>query len=57
MRDFLFVDNSDVCPVYNHFSDIHSRNVHYFDGDLYNGSRSKVNMPIENPFATYYLMA
>ena len=43
-------------PICHHFRDINSPNVRDLDTDGYNETRSNVNMPIEIPHATFYLM-
>ena len=52
--DFISVGNSNVCSICNHLRHIHSRNVH--NVDLHNLSRLKVNMWIERPHPTLYVL-
>ena len=51
-----FDDKSIVCPVYYHFRDIRSRNMHDLGLDLQSRPKSNVNMLIESQHATSYLM-
>ena len=51
-----FVGNCTICHIGHHFQAIFCYNLHDFDYDLENGPMSKVNIPIENPYMTCYLM-
>ena len=53
--NFVFVGNTNVCPICHRLRDINSQNV--LDADLWNGPRSNVNMPIERPHATFFVLA
>ena len=49
---FLFVANSNICPICHRLQDIDIRNVHYLDLEFYNGPRSNVHLIMETPHAT-----
>ena len=49
--NFVFVGNSNVCPICHRLWDIINRNVH--DLDLWDGPRSNVNMQVKRPYATF----
>ena len=57
LGDFQFVGNSNVCPICHHLRDINSRKVHDLDYDLLISPRSNVNMLIERPHVTLYVLA
>ena len=50
-----FAGNNNVCYICRHFKDSLSRNVRDFD--VLNGPMSNLNMFVESPYATLYLMA
>ena len=50
--DFIFVGNSNVCPICHRLWDINSGNVYELNADIWNGLRSNTNKPIERPHAT-----
>ena len=54
---FLFAYNSNVCPICHPLREVRNQNVHDHNLDLSNGSISNINMPIERPYATFYLLA
>ena len=51
--NFLFGDNSNICTICHSLWDINSWNVHDLAPELYNWSRSNVDIPIERPHATF----
>ena len=48
--------NDNVCSICHRLRDIDSGIVHDLDLELQNRPRSNVNMPIELPYATLYLL-
>ena len=54
--DLLFDGNSNFLRISQHFQDIHWRNVHDLDLDLWNGPRSNVVTSIESPYMICYLV-
>ena len=55
--DFIFVGNGNVCPICQYLREIDSGNVHNLDLNLQNGPMSNINIPIERPYSTFYLLA
>ena len=53
----IFDNNNNMSPICQNLQHICSGSVYGVDRDLENGSRSNVNMSIENPYTTSYLMA
>ena len=54
---FTFDGSSNLNPICHHLKDIRYRIVHDLDLDLQTGSWSNLNIPIDSPCATSYLMA
>ena len=48
---------TNVCHIDHHIRNIHSRNVHDIDLDIQNGPKLNINIPIESPHATSYVLA
>ena len=54
--DMLCAGISNVCPICRYFRDIHSRNVHDLDLDLWNGLPSNLDILMERPRAISQLI-
>ena len=56
MTFYSYDRHSNICPIFHHLGDKRNQNVHDHDLNLYDGPRINLNIPIESPDTTSYLM-